>query len=208
MNPLAVLRWRHRTEEQVEAKRVWEDGLKKSTSNGWNGGLHASPGSIESSAKLGSRASEDLKRSSKPLSDLTRSSGDSTKGWTYTIGDITAYNDAEGVVNYFIPPRPAFAPETQNLSDAANQASKKGDADSSAATSEKKDEHPAKDRITSASVVSLVDGDNASVKSPNVSMVSLSRTASLEKGGRSRHREHSVSHLVTPRRQNSETDAI
>lgn len=97
LNPLAVLRWKHRTQEQKEAKKKWEKQQKHSpsksrSSNGLEG--YGSPGS---SMSVQSRPSQERQSSQSP---------DEPAGWwRYSVHDIVAYNDAGGVVNYFIPPR-------------------------------------------------------------------------------------------------------
>ncbi|ORX37782.1 hypothetical protein BD324DRAFT_680664 [Kockovaella imperatae] len=59
LNPLAVLRWKHKTEEQLNVQAHWEKMNR----------LSVAP------------------------------------SWRYTMDDVVAYQDAKGIVNYFIPPR-------------------------------------------------------------------------------------------------------
>jgi len=94
MNPLAVLRWKHKTEEQSEARAKWERERKLASSTNEFGAVHSSPVSINSRAPRPSTSTNDRPS---PASN-----------WRYSINDITAYNDADGVVNYFIPPRPTY----------------------------------------------------------------------------------------------------
>jgi hypothetical protein len=144
MDPLAVLRWKMKSEEQAEAKAAWErrhnanangngNGNGNGNENGigspykpWTGAIHASPGSFGSSSRLG-RDSNDLVRLSSGGSGKhwTRSPvprkvsikpdpSTVAKNWRYTVEDVEAYNACGGSVNYFIPPREPLPRETSD----------------------------------------------------------------------------------------------
>lgn len=88
MNPLVVLRWKHRTDEQAEAKRLWEE-------------QHADP---KPGTSLGSS------RSPKRQPDIGPG-----KNWQYTVSDIERYNAAGGDIDFFIPPREAANMSQESL---------------------------------------------------------------------------------------------
>ena len=130
-NPLAVIRWRSRTQEQEDRRRAWEEEHGHSISNGDNLKHHKSSINNSLSPMSNARPLHLTPSPSKPrsvaLSDPSQShrslNSDSSRGhfglfpgrsgsrrseprsrWTYTINDIEAYKAAEGVVRYFIPP--------------------------------------------------------------------------------------------------------
>ena len=184
VNPLAILRWKHRTEEQTEARTAWEKENRASLQNEF-GALNASPMSV------GSKNHETSSSSDKKAADK----------WRYSVNDISSYNAAGGVVNYWVAPRPAFNQRTSSVQTSSTMArspsplvreeisrSINGDA-SSLAGSVGKPTGP-RDRIASASTMSLADAAHS-----NASNEALSRSASID---HRRHREHRVSPLEGP----------
>ncbi|WVW86993.1 hypothetical protein I302_109049 [Kwoniella bestiolae CBS 10118] len=134
LNPLAVIRWRIKTEEQTEARLRWEQeqqhdyqhSNKSDTSgftnhasphsltraNHFGGNMHTSPMSVGSSSRYGPRKSVESNRSVSlgSLRKSTEKKGHDDKrryekGWGYSVDDIVNYKTAKGQVNYFIPPR-------------------------------------------------------------------------------------------------------
>lgn len=108
LNPLAILRWKRRTEEQKSAKARWEseqvglDGMPLRNSAGsptlWsNGGSVSSP-----------RVSIDNRRGLSPYNRSVSSNQEHlfAPGWHYTLDDINAYNACSGKVNFWFPPMP------------------------------------------------------------------------------------------------------
>jgi hypothetical protein len=143
-NPLAVLRWRIKSDDQAEARNRWEaeqvDKAKQPTSfpSAWSG----SP----------------QRRSSTPRRKIR---------WSYTIEDVEAYKEANGVVNYFIPPRGA----TSEISQVSS-------------IIEHVQELEIRPRVTSPSAVSIT--------SPASSVAALSRSISIETNRQWKgHRSHS-----------------
>jgi len=132
MNPLAILRWRARTDEQAAAKSDWD--AKQAAANhvvakdtdsirvkGLGGAMQSSPVSIDASSKSGKRRSIESTRptslgsstsgyglsSAKGRSPASkgRFAGECARYWRYTTEDVAAYKLCGGMVNYFIPPR-------------------------------------------------------------------------------------------------------
>ncbi|WRT69632.1 uncharacterized protein IL334_006621 [Kwoniella shivajii] len=132
LNPLAIVRWKIKTEEQNEARSRWEQeqslgDVKSDKSNITNlaspqtqtrtnhlgGNIQSSPMSIGSSTKYGFRQSAETHRPAS-LGSLGRANDSSPrkgkvshyeKGWSYTVEDFAAYQATKGQVNYFIAPR-------------------------------------------------------------------------------------------------------
>ena len=192
MNPLAVLRWRMRTDEQAEAKAKWESQSKLSPAKptaAWSGAMHSSPASMASglggSSESG-RAGGSLGFSRPPGASPRKSQraglGASTasKGWRYTVEDVGAYKACDGVVNYFIPPRSAVRDDDASEQSERHQVQEEGSADGSS----RQDNHE-QVRVLPAADVSHADAPHATVDSPEESLAALSRTASVETGGRS-----------------------
>jgi hypothetical protein len=194
MNPLAVLRWRMRTDEQAEAKARWEEEhqgkSKNGTSKPWNMAIHASPGSYGSSTRL-ERGSNDLARASSSGSGrpwglngarrvLGKNESQMTgRGWRYTVEDVSAYSECGGAVNYWIPPRePAPTNESeQSINATSTHAPEEDNEGSSVMGSSKKGDSGYNARVTSASAVSL-----ASAPLSRQSSNALSRSGSIETG--------------------------
>lgn len=84
MNALAILRWKHKTEEQNRARQVWHEEQNESRSDLDSLG---NPGEAAATSQAG--------------------------GWTYTVDDIRSYNESSGVVNYFVPPHRTVSPVSQ-----------------------------------------------------------------------------------------------
>ncbi|ORY34806.1 hypothetical protein BCR39DRAFT_556311 [Naematelia encephala] len=181
MNPLAVLRWKHRVEEQTEAKARWEEQHKSPHAGSWtrNGAVHDSPVSADSSrfrqsgestrpTSLGSSRHEPIRRKG--------------HGWRYTMEDVAAYKACDGAINYFIPPREERSAPSISSDRAASSRPE--------STTSKKST-PAKMRITSASMISLYDDTTAEPS------LDLSRTASVETGGRAHRLTHRTHHSLS-----------
>jgi hypothetical protein len=123
LNYLSVIRWKRATLEQNENRARWKaeqaERHKDPTSfpSAWNG-MYNSPNSVGSAAQLRPSVSRD----SQPLSFSTTGTGGNLRssvsttgngnsrdapgsGWKYTIEDIVAYKEANGKVNYFMPPK-------------------------------------------------------------------------------------------------------
>ncbi|WWC73765.1 uncharacterized protein I206_107737 [Kwoniella pini CBS 10737] len=134
LNPLAVVRWRIKTEEQNQARQRWEreqgdhhshqsdrSGLNhqtspynRSRSNHFGDTLHSSPMSMGSSnghGIHGPRRSNESHRSTslgsfkKPNDTTHNKTARFEKGWGFSVDDISRYKIAKGHVNYFIPPK-------------------------------------------------------------------------------------------------------
>ncbi|WVR08103.1 hypothetical protein IAU60_005149 [Kwoniella sp. DSM 27419] len=130
LNPLAVLRWRIRTDEQNAARTQWEraqreagSGRNESVRDATVGtafgaeNMHNSPMSMGSTSRSAQRKSIESAQSSdrqKGFAGLGRSQAGSdshvdlqpkARGWKYSVEDIASYKAANGVVNYFIAPR-------------------------------------------------------------------------------------------------------
>ena len=181
VNPLAILRWKHRTEEQTEARTSWE---KENRANlvAEFGQFHASPMSVAS-------------KDQEPTSTKSKQAADK---WRYTMGDVSSYNDAGGVVNYFVPPRPTFDQRPSSLQTASSMGRspspmvqddpcKSINGETSSVTGSMDRRYMSKNRVTSASSMSLADAAPS-----NASNEALSRSASDHR----RNREHRVSHAV------------
>nr|XP_018260369.1 uncharacterized protein I303_07287 [Kwoniella dejecticola CBS 10117]OBR82527.1 hypothetical protein I303_07287 [Kwoniella dejecticola CBS 10117] len=206
LNPLAVVRWRIKTEEQNEARQRWEreqgdhHSHRSDRSN-----LHTSPmsmGSSNGNPRHGPRKSAESNRSTS-LGSLRKSNDTALhrkpryeKGWGFTVDDITGYKIAKGHVNYFIPPRRshpdvdvmtedegtplAFSPQSSASKPNEGPASSRKDDSSSIAQSSKKS-YLCKAGVKTASNASLMDVEGV-LGDDNVP---LSRSTSIETGGRS-----------------------
>ncbi len=193
MNPLAVLRWRIRTNEQIEAKSKWE-ALQTETKVAPDFGdiMHASPVSI-GTPHFGRPAKSEANRPSSlgsnrmPSPRRNKSEFDfasTAKRWRYTMEDVAAYKECDGVVNYFIPPRPPSATEVVGCERMESRPE-----NSSIADSMKKVDTQAQANVTAASQ----NGNDRSTESPDASLAPLSRSVSFETGGQSdRFRDHRV----------------
>lgn len=105
-NPLAVLRWMKKTEEQKAARAKWEAEMEvASRASGSLTALSRSD-SVTSPQSDALRISLDAARRAK--SPLAQSVGSAPEpvvapGWHYTLDDVAAYNACGGKVDYFLP---------------------------------------------------------------------------------------------------------
>jgi len=206
MNPLAIIRWRMKSDEQRDAKARWASGHKDANGNikpvssnahsTFGGTLHSSP--IDLASSPGSIDAEKSSESGRPSSlgsnrypsphQKQRDGLDAkttAKGWRYTMEDVAAYKECDGVVNYFFPPRSILSNEAST--DQSRSQHSRVDETSSVADSLTKDDTYARTQIMSASAVSLINADSRSMESPNVSLAPLSRSTSIETDGRPDH---------------------
>ena len=204
MNPLAVLRWRIRTDEQKDFKAKWdakqvdEKNCNKSSPalavTKFGDTMHSSPVDMRSLEKFGNprRSSEsgrpnsfEANRYPSPRRTL-RDRFDpmsAAKGWRYSIDDVAAYKASDGVINYFIPPREAVT-DDNTTGQPGSQQYKMGEG-SSAGGSMIKDNDIAQAKTVSASAVSLNNTESKLIESPDVRLAPLSRSTSIETGERS-----------------------
>jgi len=218
-NPLAVLRWRLRMDDQREAKANWEAEQSRSTAKqpspakavaAFGDTLHSSPVTVRSSPNFGGpRTSSESGRPSWLGASYRFSSpfkaqrnghdtSSSAKGWKYTVEDVAAYKESGGTVNYFIPPRPTPSSDAGSEQEPHQSKQEEG---SSVADSMAKDDDFARARVTNASVLSL--NGPRSMESPDASLAPLSRSTSIETGGRSgrSHRDRRVGRVMVPARR-------
>lgn len=155
LNPLAILRWKAKTDEQHEAKARWQeeqaDKAKQPTS-------------------FPSVWTENASNTSLPSAGSPRKR--SKVRWKYTVEDIEAYKEADGVVNYFIPPRPPHS-----------------EASSKPEESIANSKEPA--RITSPSAISLAASQESSA-------AALSHTMSRDTRQWKGHRSHQSLSAMNP----------
>lgn len=192
LNPLAVLRWKERSTAQREAKEKWEAQQKKHASSPsrqiYSGAVHSSPVSVDSLSRGNRESFESAPHTSfesslraSPMNSKSRQDVEhqAAQAWRYTVEDIEAYKEADGVVNYFIPPRPTILIQDE----AASEKSSRPDESSHASSSKKGPRTEV--RIGSPSDVSLID-DHLS----HISNSPLSRSTSIDHAQRRDHRTH------------------
>ena len=228
LNALAILRWKHKSEEQVDAKCRWERRSKLSHGRPISPhsvahlgcALNSSPGSLSSSRRPRESDETGRPKSKNSGNDVDQSSSKSRRdgpgsvlqNWQYTVEDIANYKAADGVVNYFIPPRQPvdFADNSKtslnsvapdDKSDNRSKSSKTRGDSSSPAGSLVKRKRRTNVRVTSASAISLSngtmdgEGDIAVRSSPAARTEALSRVASNDTGSRhSGHKEPRITH--------------
>lgn len=105
-NPLAVLRWVKKTDDQKVAKAKWEAEQLEAANGGHSVGV-SRRGSISSPQSDAMRMSLDTSRRSIGLfGRSTTSHGEPivAPGWHYTLDDVSAYTASGGRVDFFIPP--------------------------------------------------------------------------------------------------------
>lgn len=121
MNPLAVLRWKHRTEEQNRLREQWEERASReiaerivqdkgrSPRSGFSERFSDSSRSLHIDSQRPTKANGlgYLRRTSasRPNGGLNGPGKFPAQWWRYTIEDVSAYKECKGVVDYFIPPR-------------------------------------------------------------------------------------------------------
>jgi hypothetical protein len=101
-NPLAVLRWSRRVEEQRAAKAKWEAEQDIAHSESYSTGPSLSSPS-DAVSPLGSRSVSSVPENFVAL------------GWRYRLSDVTAYMACGGKVNFFIPPIEMLPAETPSV---------------------------------------------------------------------------------------------
>lgn len=116
-NPLAILRFKERTQEQEELRtrhrleQAERDKDPTSFPSVWSNPVYQTP-NLAGSSKTG-QSNGRLKTSSTDISARgARSSASMARtghqiggeGWHYTVDDVSAYREAGGVVKYFMPP--------------------------------------------------------------------------------------------------------
>ncbi|EIW71562.1 hypothetical protein TREMEDRAFT_60485 [Tremella mesenterica DSM 1558] len=189
LNPLAVLRWKEKTEIQREAKKRWQAEQRNPSPNKqvYPHAIHSSPVSMDSLSRV--RSSLDSARPTSLQSPVNRTSPlkprretpkEPAHAWRYTVDDIEAYKEADGVVNYFIPPRPTVVFSDDPISEGGSRH------ESSAGESMRKHDS-ARQRVVSASVLSLADVEPTSTAG---SVAPLSRTTSMDRPTRKEHHFH------------------
>jgi hypothetical protein len=97
LNPVAILRWKHKVEEQDAARKAWESRK------------HHLGASVESFT-----------------SSISKKSHDPFARWAYSMDDIRRYKEVEGHVEYFIPPAESALPSVDELTALEHPASSKG----------------------------------------------------------------------------------
>lgn len=102
MNPLAVLRWKKRTNEQKEARAKWEaDNLKPPSV-----GTSVSPSRPGHISRNSFSSSYNRALSPRPSGGIAEEEAHVAPGWYYSLNDVVAYNACGGRVDFFIPPAP------------------------------------------------------------------------------------------------------
>lgn len=102
MNPLAVLRWKKRTNEQKEARAKWEaDHLKPPSV-----GTSTSPSRPGHISRNSFNSSYNRALSPRPSGGVAEEEAHIAPGWHYSLNDVVAYNACGGRVDFFIPPEP------------------------------------------------------------------------------------------------------
>lgn len=126
--------------------------------------------------------------SSRPKPSSTTSFGPASH-WRCTIDDITAYNDADGVVNYFIPPRQIFDQRGARSPSPLHARSPSPQAQGSSLTGSVDRPSEGTPRIASPSTASL------GIAPSTLSNEPLSRSTSIDRRAKHSvdHREHRVS---------------
>ena len=202
LNPPSILRWKRATIEQNENRARWKaeqaERQKDPTSfpSAWTQ-VYNSPNSIGSAAHLRPTSSRD----SQPMSLSTSGTGHNLRsststhgvvqsnqpgaGWLYTVDDIVAYKQANGKVDYFMPPQqlPTVLSASVNKSQ-TSQSNRLDDfrpelenreVDLTSSLGSNGRHGGPTPRITSASMLSI-----AGTASPNSSHAHLGRTTSNE----------------------------
>lgn len=102
MNPLAVLRWKKRTDEQKEARAKWEAEHLKPPSVGTS----VSPSRPGHTSRNSFSSSYNRAISPRPSGGIAEEEAHVAPGWYYSLNDVVAYNACDGRVDFFIPPAP------------------------------------------------------------------------------------------------------
>ncbi|KAK4689430.1 hypothetical protein P7C73_g656, partial [Tremellales sp. Uapishka_1] len=192
VNPLAIIRWRMRSQDATQAKTQWEARFAppKSPEPSWSGVVHSSPVSMESSDPRHSNDSGRTASTSpsrgrivekQQLRMVPKSAG-ALENWQVTVEDMSAYKSCNGRVNYFIPPKPASSSSAQDIAAGPTRSES-----SSVGGSMRKDDR-ASARVTSASTVSLADGSADESLRPTADK--NAKQNSLSSVGHTRHGLH------------------
>lgn len=102
MNPLAVLRWKKRNNDQKEARAKWEAENLKPPSVGTS----ASPSRPGHISRNSFSSSYNRALSPRPSGGIAEEEARVAPGWYYSLNDVVAYNACGGRVDFFIPPAP------------------------------------------------------------------------------------------------------
>lgn len=228
-NPLAILRFKERTQEQEEARAKYRlekaerDKDPTSFPSVWSNPVYQNP-NIAGSSKTGqSNGKGTLKTSSTNTSAKGARSSTSVArtshqlgpaGWHYTVDDVSAYRDANGVVKYFIPPLQA-EPQDIRSSESLHPAQAQSVRPHQQRQHTADDFHPTPEApevdlgsslgsngrphgipVGNPRSVSMLSVNGSAGGSPGSSQMNLARTSSIETGHTSKSPVVSVSHAV------------
>lgn len=206
VNPLAVIRWAKREEEQKELKHKWEESQREgaglpplASPSAYPMGIHSgSSGGFGDSNRF--LASPGIARSS--LSRSTTNLPVASNGWHYTVQDIQNYRACNGKTDYFIAPTPEVA-EDRSISPEPHGDGLQWDGTTEAhgippsVDSSNVDERNGTAAIASPSLPSLLGSGDQAVESPP------SRATSIDTGSKRppflNHRTHQSTGGIPPK---------
>lgn len=206
-NPLAVLRWVRRTDEQKEARAKWAsehvvDATRLTSPLPWLGARSSLSSPVPDGLRsLGSPTHLGSPLPARSVASVASKEARIAPGWHYSLDDVQGYNESGGRVDFFIPPvlppKPLESPEP---AERAHSISVQSDAHMSLPSIEfgqdrDKDALAVATRITSPSTPSLLrsleNGDEGTGSGGGVS-----RRESIDTGHRPiphrvhKHRSH------------------